>query len=42
MMGGSLNMLSMFAFIMTTGIVVDDAVVVGENAMYRLQRGEKR
>ena len=41
MMGGSLNMLSMFAFIMTTGIVVDDAVVVGENAMYRLQRGEK-
>ena len=38
--GGTINMLSLFAFIMTTGIVVDDAIVVGENAHYRLRRGE--
>ena len=28
--GGSLNMVSLFAFIITLGIVVDDAVIVGE------------
>jgi multidrug efflux pump subunit AcrB len=39
-LGGSINMLSLFAFIMTTGIVVDDAIVVGENAHYRLQQGD--
>lgn len=36
--GGSIDMLTMFAFIMTTGIVVDDAIVVGENAMHHFQR----
>ena len=40
-LGGSLNMISMFALIMAVGIIVDDAIVVGENAQYRLDRGEK-
>ena len=31
LMGISINMLSMFAFIIALGIVVDDAIVVGEN-----------
>lgn len=30
-LGQTLNMLSMFAFVMALGIVVDDAIVVGEN-----------
>ena len=33
----SLNMISLFAFIVTLGMVVDDAIVVGENA-FRLRR----
>ncbi|AGF77924.1 cation/multidrug efflux pump [Desulfocapsa sulfexigens DSM 10523] len=37
--GGSLNMISMFAFIITLGIVVDDAVVVGENIFYKRRQG---
>ena len=37
--GGTLNMISLFAFIMVAGIVVDDAIVVGENSLYHLQRG---
>lgn len=36
--GQTMNMLSMFAFLMTLGIVVDDAIVVGENVYeHRLQ-----
>lgn len=35
----SINMISLFAFIMSLGIVVDDAVVVGEN-VYELRRDE--
>ncbi len=35
----SINMVSMFAFIVTLGIVVDDAIVVGENVYYHRQRG---
>lgn len=35
--GLSLNMLTMFAFILVLGIVVDDAIVTGEN-IYRHQR----
>jgi len=31
LMGVSINIISMFAFIITLGIVVDDAIVVGEN-----------
>ena len=41
MLGGSINMISMFALIMATGIIVDDAIVVGENAMYEFERGKK-
>ncbi|MBC8317610.1 MAG: efflux RND transporter permease subunit [Desulfobulbaceae bacterium] len=37
--GGSINMVSMFAFIITLGIVVDDAVVVGENIFHKRQSG---
>jgi len=36
-MGISLNMISLFAFIITLGMVVDDAIVVGENS-YRLRQ----
>ncbi len=35
----SINMISMFAFIVTLGIVVDDAVVVGENIHYYRSQG---
>jgi multidrug efflux pump subunit AcrB len=38
-MGVSINMISMFAFIVTLGIVVDDAIVVGENIYYLRQKG---
>ncbi|MFO7556564.1 MAG: efflux RND transporter permease subunit [Desulfobacterales bacterium] len=38
-MGVSINMVSMFAFIVTLGIVVDDAIVVGENVYHHHQRG---
>ncbi len=36
----SLNMLSLFAFILVLGIVVDDAIVVGENVYSHSQRGK--
>jgi multidrug efflux pump subunit AcrB len=35
----TINMVSMFAFIVTLGIVVDDAVVVGENIYHCRRRG---
>jgi multidrug efflux pump subunit AcrB len=35
----SINMITMFAFIVTLGIVVDDAIVVGENVYYHRQKG---
>lgn len=38
-LGMSINMVSMFAFIVTLGIVVDDAIVVGENIYYYHQQG---
>ena len=37
--GASINMISLFAFIVTLGIVVDDAVVVGENVYEKRQHG---
>ena len=37
--GISVNMMSMFAFIITLGIVVDDAIVVGENVATYRERG---
>lgn len=38
--GGSINMFSMFALIMAVGIIVDDAIVVGEDALAHYERGE--
>jgi multidrug efflux pump subunit AcrB len=38
--GGSINMLSLFGLIMALGIIVDDAIVVGEDAMTHYQAGE--
>jgi multidrug efflux pump subunit AcrB len=35
----SINMVSLFAFIITLGIVVDDATVVGESVYYERQKG---
>jgi len=35
----SLNMISMFAFIVALGIVVDDAIIAGENIYERRQQG---
>jgi len=37
--GFSINMISMFAFIVALGIVVDDAIVVGENVYSYRQKG---
>jgi multidrug efflux pump subunit AcrB len=36
----SINMISLFAFIMVLGIVVDDAIVIGENVFRRREAGE--
>ncbi|MGB5995511.1 MAG: efflux RND transporter permease subunit, partial [Candidatus Deferrimicrobiaceae bacterium] len=36
----SINMLSLFAFILALGILVDDAIVVGENIFEQRQRGK--
>ncbi len=38
--GQTLNMISMFAFVMAMGIVVDDAIVVGENIYAHRQQGK--
>ena len=38
-LGGSINMVSLFALIMAFGIIVDDAIVVGEDALTRRQTG---
>ena len=37
--GGSINMVSLFALMMTLGIIVDDAIVVGEDALAQYQSG---
>src|SRR5690606_8440202 len=39
-MDQTLNMLTMFAFIMALGIVVDDAIVIGENIYTHRQMGK--
>ncbi|MBS0013876.1 MAG: efflux RND transporter permease subunit [Desulfobacterales bacterium] len=38
----SINMISLFAFIMVLGIVVDDAIIVGENVFRRQEAGMAR
>ncbi|GAB4230258.1 MAG: efflux RND transporter permease subunit [Chlamydiales bacterium] len=35
----SVNMISLFAFIVTLGIIVDDAILVGENVYYCREKG---
>ena len=39
--GGSINMISLFGLIMALGIIVDDAIVVGEDAMTHYELGEQ-
>jgi len=39
--GGSINMISLFGMIMALGVIVDDAIVVGEDAFAHFQQGEK-
>lgn len=36
---GSINMISMFAFVLVLGIVVDDAIIVGENIFSQHRKG---
>ncbi|HUS91209.1 MAG TPA: efflux RND transporter permease subunit [Phycisphaerae bacterium] len=38
--GMTMNMMSMFALIMALGLIVDDAIVVGENVHSHVERGE--
>ena len=38
-LGASINMITMFAFIIALGIVVDDAIVAGENIYHYRQKG---
>ncbi len=38
--GISINMISLFAFILVLGIVVDDAIIIGENVYRRMRNGE--
>ena len=39
-LGYSLNMLTLLAFVLAIGIVVDDAIVVLENIHFRIEKGE--
>ncbi|MEW5770174.1 MAG: efflux RND transporter permease subunit [Pseudomonadota bacterium] len=41
MAGGSINMISLFALIMALGVIVDDAIVVGEDAYAHYKMGEQ-
>tara|TARA_Y200000002_G_scaffold383117_1_gene403337 strand:- start:1127 stop:4225 length:3099 start_codon:yes stop_codon:yes gene_type:complete len=38
--GGTINMISLFALIMTLGIIVDDTIVVGEQAVTEFENGK--
>ena len=40
LLGVTINLISLFAFILVLGIVVDDAIVTGENIFSRMQKGE--
>lgn len=42
LMDASVNMISVFGFIVTLGIVVDDAVVVGEDIFHKITQGMSR
>ena len=41
-LGVSFNVLSLFAFILVLGIVVDDAIITGENIYSQLKKGKER
>src|SRR5690606_17864968 len=41
LIGGSINMISLFALIMALGVIVDDAIVVGEDADAHFRSGEQ-
>ena len=41
LLGVSINLMSLFAFILAVGIVVDDAIVVGENIYAARERGHR-
>lgn len=41
LMGVTLNFLSLFAFLIVIGVIVDDAIIVGENIHNRVERGER-
>ncbi|MGJ8654981.1 MAG: efflux RND transporter permease subunit [Akkermansiaceae bacterium] len=40
--GATINMISLFGFIITLGIVVDDAVVVGEEIFHKISQGQSK
>lgn len=40
LLGGTINMISLFGLILALGIIVDDAIVVGEDTLTHLQQGE--
>ncbi len=39
LMGTTLNLLTMFGFIIVLGLMVDDAIIVGENATWHMEQG---
>src|SRR5262249_13693362 len=39
-LGFSVNLLTLFGVVLAIGIVVDDAIVIVENAMHHIERGE--
>jgi multidrug efflux pump subunit AcrB len=41
LLGGTINMISLFGLIMALGIIVDDAIVVGEDAMTHYENGAR-
>ena len=40
-LGASINMITLFAFIVVLGIVVDDAIVVGEHIFHQVETGKE-
>lgn len=42
LLGGSINMISAFAFILTLGIAIDDAIVIGESVHTHQKTGKSR
>ena len=41
LLGFSINLLTLFGLVLAIGIVVDDAIVIVENAMHHVERGEE-